>query len=176
MIWQQTHRADRAAALIADRHYSRQKPGTDQFTPPGRVLVLVTPEYDAIWATSWPYPEYVNRAYKTAWVNSLFRNESGERSSDMILRAIAATRWYGLTKWHSEPPTEGMITLIDPRKVKPIKRRSRPHWGYSYEQAGFVHVGETKEDKLLIFQLLPENMPAAAPPGRVQLNLFEAAF
>lgn len=168
MIWQYTHRADRTAAKIADRHYSRQKPGTDQFTPPGRVLVLVTPEYDAVWATSWPYPEYVNRAYKTAWVNSLFRNESGNLSSEMILRAIAATRWY-----FGEPPDEGMITLIDPRKVRPMKRRGQPHWGYCYERAGFMHVGETKEDKLLIFQLLPENMPAAAPPGRMQLNLFE---
>lgn len=31
MLWHLSHRADPASAEIADRHYSRQKPGTPQF-------------------------------------------------------------------------------------------------------------------------------------------------
>ncbi len=165
MIWQLTYRADKKAAKIADRHYSRQKPGTDQFTPPGRVLVLVTEGYNALWATSWPYPEYVNRDYKSAWVNSLFRKEGTEIASEMILQAVSATLWY-----FGKPPIEGMITMIDQRKVNPIMRRGKPHWGYSYERAGFKHVGFTKEDKLMIFQLLPYWMPSPCPPLNSQLK------
>lgn len=40
MIWQLSDRADPEARRIADRHYNRQKPGTPQFVPPGRCLVL----------------------------------------------------------------------------------------------------------------------------------------
>lgn len=164
----QTQRADKAAAKIADRHYSRQKPGTDQFTPPGRVIVLVTPEYNALWATSWPYEQYVNRVIPDAWVNSIFRNESNHLSSEMILQAIAVTKWY-----FGKPPASGMITLIDTTKVKPIKKRGKNYWGYTYEKAGFQHVTET-QGGLLIFQLLPEKMPVAAPPLNYQINFFNS--
>lgn len=167
MYWMQTQRADKAAAKIADRHYSRQKPGTNQFTPPGRVIVLVTPQYDALWATSWPYAEYVNRVMPDAWVNSIFRNESGRLSSEMILQAVACTKWY-----FGNPPQSGMITLIDTTKVKPIKKRSKEHWGYTYEKAGFEQVDKT-QGGLLIFQLLPNKMPKAAPPLNYQMNFLE---
>jgi hypothetical protein len=171
MIWQYTKRADKAAAKIADRHYSRQKPGTDQFTPPGRVLVLTTKKYDAVWATSWPYSEYVNRVYPDAWLNSLFRNEGDYLASDLITEAISATKWFSINKWNSsKPPESGMITLIDTKKVKPIKRRGSLHYGYVYEKAGFKHVGFT-EGGLMIFQLLPEDMPEPKPINNCQLSL-----
>jgi hypothetical protein len=168
VIWQYTKRADKVAAKIADRHYSRQTIGSDQFTPPGRVLCLVTPDYNALWATSWPYAEYVNREYQTAWLNCIFRNESELRSSDLIIEAIAATRWY-----FGDPPADGMITMINQFEVKPIKRRGVDHWGYSYEKAGFRHVGYTKDAGFMIFQLCPDNMPKAAAPGAGQLSIFD---
>ena len=37
MIWEKSNRFDQRAREIADRHYNRQKPGTPQFVPPGRV-------------------------------------------------------------------------------------------------------------------------------------------
>jgi hypothetical protein len=43
MLWTPSHRADPPARLIADRHYSRQKPGTEQFVKPGRCFVLRHP-------------------------------------------------------------------------------------------------------------------------------------
>jgi len=166
MVWKQTKRADKAAAKIADRHYSRQTVGSDQFTPPGRVLVLVTHGYDALWATNWPYPQYVNRIYPDAWVNTIFRNESDALSSELIIEAIAATRWY-----FGDPPSDGMITLIDTKKVKPIKRRGVNHWGYTYEKAGFKHIDFTKGG-LMIFQLKQCDMPQPERSLNSQMKLF----
>lgn len=40
MIWELSYKADPRAREVADRHYNRQKPGTPQFVPPGRALVL----------------------------------------------------------------------------------------------------------------------------------------
>lgn len=165
--WALSHRADPAALPLADRHYNRQKPGTPQFVPPGSCVVFLTPEADAVWVTSWPMAEYTQHAWAGAWVNSLFRNESGRVASELIRAAVAATRWH----YKNDVPELGMVTFIDPNKVKPIKRRGKLLWGYSYLKAGFQQVGETKGG-LLAFQLLPANMPTAAPPGGAQLRLF----
>ena len=58
MEWMITHQADKRACRLADRHYSRKTRGAPQFVPPGRSLVLLTPEADALWVSSWPKPEY----------------------------------------------------------------------------------------------------------------------
>jgi hypothetical protein len=164
MHWQITNRADRRAAWIADKHYSRQSHGSRQFTPPGRVLVLVTPEYDALWCTSWPYPEFVNRDYKDAWNCSLFRNESSTLESVLIREAVAVTRWkYGT------PPVSGMITMIDAAKV-----RHKRDPGRCYLKAGFHRVGMT-QGGLIILQLRPVDMPEPAMPNGATLPLFEEA-
>lgn len=161
MDWHVTWRADPRAAAIADRHYSRQTIGARQFTPPGRILVLVTADYDALWATSWPYQQYVNRAWADAWLCCLFRNESSRLSSNLITQAVAATRW----RW-PEVPTGGMVTLIDSTKV-----RHKRDPGRCYRRAGFVPVGNTAGG-LLVLQLLPEDMPPAQPPNGRQLALW----
>lgn len=165
MNWIESHRADRRALPIADRHYNRQKPGTDQFVPPGRCVVLLTRELDALWVSSWPFAEYVKHAWPGAWICSCFRKEGGGTASEMIRDAIAATRYY----W--PVPKEGMVTFINRDEVKPIMRRGKPHWGYTYEKAGFELVGETKKDRLLAFLLLPENFPAAQRPFTRQKEL-----
>ena len=152
MVWRESWRADPVARRIADRHYNRQKVGATQFVPPGRCLVLLAD--GALWVTSWPFAEYVKHEWAGAWVNSLFRRESADlpRASDMIRAAVAVTRW----KW--EPPSLGIITFVDADKVR---RKRDP--GRCYRKAGFRHVGYTKGG-LLAFQMIPENMPAAAPP------------
>lgn len=157
MRWKLSNRADIKAVAIADRHYNRQKPGTPQFVPPGRCIVLLMD--DALWVTSWPFAEYVKHAWAGAWVNSLFRNEGDNLSSKLILDAIAATRYY----W--EPPELGIITFVDSSKVK----STNP--GYCYMQAGFKKVGYTKSG-LVALQLLPQYMPPAAKPRNSQEVLF----
>ena len=152
MNWLVTTPVDQRARRLADRHYSRQKPGTREFSPPGRKLVLINEDATATWVTSWPDAQYVHRIYPDAWICTLFRNESPVLSSDLIREAIAITRWkYG------KAPASGMITMIDASKV----RSANP--GYCYKQAGFKLVGKT-QGGLLILQLLEAGMPEAEPP------------
>jgi hypothetical protein len=46
-----SHRADRRALPLADRHHNHQKAGMPQFVPPGCCLVLLTEDADAITLT-----------------------------------------------------------------------------------------------------------------------------
>jgi hypothetical protein len=88
MMWHTSHRYDPRALPLADRHYNRQKPGTPQFVPPGRNLVLLTERADALWVTTWPRAEYIREA-------------------------VAATR-----AKYGEPPDLGMVTFVDAAKVR----------------------------------------------------------
>lgn len=171
MDWCLSHRADPAAAKLADRHYNRQKPGTPQFVPPGRCLVLLTDCGRAFWITSWPFAEYVKHAWAGAWVCSAFRSEGAGRASDLIRDAVAATYSY-----YGDPPALGMITFIDRSRVRPTKLRGKSVWGWTWEQAGFREVGETKGG-LLAMQLLPADMPLPEPAKQMAthgLGLFDA--
>jgi hypothetical protein len=152
--WHLSYRADPRALPLADRHYNRQKPGSPQFVPPGRCLVLLTAETTALWVTSWPIAEYVKHAWAGAWMNSLFRNEDPalHLSSALIVAAVAAT-----VAAFGPPPPLGMVTFVDPKKT----RRKR-HPGYCYRRAEFREVGATKSG-LIALQLLPSEMPALLP-------------
>lgn len=160
--WRMSHRFDRAALPLADRHYNRQKPGTPQFVPPGACLVLVTGDpVAALWVTSHPLAEFTKHAWAGAWVNSLFRNEGAGLSSELIREAVAATR-----AMMGEPPPLGMITFVDAGKVRPKRDPGR-----CYLRAGFEHDGYT-EGGLWAFRLAPEAMPAVAWPVGATLPLF----
>jgi hypothetical protein len=153
MMWERSHRFDPRALPLADKHYNRRKVGSPQFVPPGRCVVLLTPSCDALWTTSWPFAQYVRHAWAGAWVNSLFRNESPERSSNLIMSAVAVTRFL-----FGEPPPLGMVTFVDASKV-----RHKRDPGRCYRRAGFKPVGHTKGG-LVALQLLPADMPPAEAP------------
>lgn len=150
--WQPSHRADQEARVIADRHYNRQKVGSSQFVPPGRCMVLK--RKGAFWVTSFPFARYVKHEWAGAWVCSAFRRESGPLASDLIIEAVARTVQYHLDtpSWAKDDlPRLGMITFIDPTKVK-----NKADFGYCYRKAGFEYVGQTKKDDLVAL-LLPIN-------------------
>lgn len=94
MRWQLSHRASPRGAKIADRHYSRQKPGTKHFVKPGRCLVMLEPGQNNLWVTSWPFAEYCHHKWAGAWECALFRKEGDGVASEMILEAVAATIAY----------------------------------------------------------------------------------
>ena len=78
-----------------------------------------------------------------------------------------------------EPPPLGMVTFIDPRHVRPTKRRGIDIFGYSYRKAGFVEVGRTVDLNLIAMQLLPDRMPPprpAMPRALHGLPLFDFAL
>lgn len=114
--------------------------------------VLLTEDADALWVTSWPKPQYVKHAWAGAWMNSMFRNESGYLSSDLIRLAVAHT----LALWPNVPDL-GMVTFVDAAKTEP---KDKPGW--CYRKAGFRHVGFTKAG-LWALQLLPADMPEPRP-------------
>jgi hypothetical protein len=125
--------------------------------PPGRCIVLWRPM--ALWVTSWPF--FAQHQWRTAWVNTLFRRESGALASQMIREAIAVTRWF----WPRIPEL-GIVTFIDPQKV-----RHKRDPGRCYLRAGFRRVGQTGKG-LLVFQFLPADMPEAmAPNGCLNLTV-----
>ena len=164
-MWRLSHRADRAALPLADRHYNRQKIGSPQFVPPGRCLVLLTESADALWVTSWPFAEYVKHAWAGAWVCSCFRSEGAGRASDLIRSAVAATR-----ATFGEPPEIGMVTFISRNHVRPTRVRGADVWGWTWLKAGFEPCGETKGG-LLAFRLEPDAMPPPDLPLGAQVGL-----
>lgn len=160
MNWRISNRADKDAVPIADRHYNRQHPGSPQFVPPGRCLVLLSKNKDALWVSSWPFAEYVKHAWAGAWMCSCFRNEGPTLSSELIKEAVAITRWY----WGNPPPL-GMVTFVDPEHV-----RKKRDFGRCYRKAGFKPCGQTK-GKLLALQLLPSEMPEPIQPIGTQCEM-----
>lgn len=162
MPWRVSHRGDVNACRIADRHYNRQSVGSSQFVPPGRCLVLTAGSGDraALWVTSWPLAEYTQHEWAGAWVCSIFRNEGAGKASSLIRSAVAATR----ALW-GEVPTLGMVTFVDPTKVRP-KRNP----GHTFIIAGFRPCGATQFRRLPALQMLPERMPAAEPAVGMQLG------
>lgn len=113
---------------------------------------MLTADAGALWVTSWPFAEFVKHRWGGAWVNSLFRRESGPLASELIRDAVAATRFaYG------EPPPLGIVTFIDASEVR---RKRDP--GRCYVRAGFEYDGETVGG-LVAVRMRPERMPPAAP-------------
>ena len=146
-----SHRADRRALPLADRHYSRQKPGTPQFVRSGRCLVLLTEDCKALWVSS--FQSFVEHGFVGVWECSLFRNEGPCLSSDLIREAMSATRW----KWGNVPPL-GFLTSVDADMV-----RHKRDPGRCFIKAGFERAGKSKSGRLWLL-CPPERIPEAEPP------------
>ena len=161
-VWTVSNRADPEALPLADRHYNRQKPGTPQFVPPGRCVVLLSRCRKALWVTSWPLAKYTKHEWAGAWVNTLFRNEGAGLSSRLIVEAIGVTRYF----W-PDVPRLGIVTFVDESEIE----SDNP--GYCYKMAGFEHVGYTKTQQLHALQLIPDEFPEPIRPYEPQLMLFD---
>ncbi|MBP1893008.1 hypothetical protein J2Z18_002110 [Paenibacillus lactis] len=144
--WIVTHKGDRSCRLLADRHYSRQRPGHPMFTRPGRNLVLRSAAGDAVWVT-W---SGVRDDGMDAWECTLFRNESSIRSSEMIRFAVTAT----VAEW-GKPPADGIITYVDGRKI----RSTNP--GCCFKAAGWRRIGKSKHRGLILLQFIQREV---SPP------------
>lgn len=149
-LWTPSHRFDPETRVIADRHYNRQKPGTPQFVPPGRCLVLKRP--DAFWVTSWPFAQYTRHDWAGAWVCSAFRNEGSTLSSTLIVDAVARTR----ERWPDEPRivckhcgrTVCFVSFVNVRKTR---RKRDP--GRCYVKAGWQRCCATTKGGLVVLHL-----------------------
>lgn len=105
--WQVRSKRDPVAVAMFDRHYTRRRSGMGgEVGPPGRKLVLVTPDEAALWCTHWPKAE-LTWDKLDAWRCSVFRNEGPALASDLILEAMALT-----SRLWGEAPRDGWVTLI----------------------------------------------------------------
>ena len=104
------------------------------------------------------FQEFADHEWSGAWVNQIFRNESGEISSELIVEALQATRHI----W-GDPPAKGMVTFINEDEVE----LDNP--GFCFKVVGFEHVGYTKVNELHALQLKRCNWPEPEPPRQGQL-------
>jgi hypothetical protein len=128
-VWQVRGKSDPAACALADRHYSRRRPGSGQLGPPGRKLVLVTPCERAVWLTHWP-DAHLAMDGLDCWRCSIFRNEGATLpgasqpvlSSELIRAAMALTA----ALWTARPTADpGWVTWVDPTRVRPKRDPGR---------------------------------------------------
>ena len=140
--WIITNKGDQDCRELADRHYSRQKVGSKQWTRPGRNLVLRTVDAKAVWVT-W---SGIRDDGLEAFECTIFRNESEHLSSELIKWAIFAT----VCEWGGEIPRDGFITYVNQQKVN----SEIP--GYCFKRAGWKRTGQSKRRKLALFQTTME--------------------
>lgn len=150
--WIEVKDGDHRLLMVFQDHYSYRQPQgkrkNNLVIGPGYKLPLIVPHAtkpltgrpQAIFA--WRLEKY-RRDGETGVCCAFFRNESNIPASDLIRAAEehATRRW---------PYIDRFFTHIDPAKVKPTMRRSKPTWGYVYEKAGWSMLQRrTKQNNLL---------------------------
>ena len=129
---------DLESCLLADRHYSRQKPGTNQFMPPGRTIVLRSTEGDVLFGWLW---QQKRDDGQQGYNCSIFRNESNRPSSEIILEAeIRAIAEWGENR---------AFTYINPES---ISNKRNP--GYCFKCAGWSFVKKSPSGLHLLEKVL----------------------
>lgn len=136
--WLMTDKGDQDVRALADIHYSRQTPGSRQFTRNGQNLVFVTADDLAGWVTFRPAPGKAVRADGLdAWECALFANHGSVLSSKLIREAVVLS----VALW-GPVPADGFITYVKPDA---IKNKGLP--GYCFRRAGWKRVGAAKDGK-----------------------------
>jgi hypothetical protein len=140
-MWEIVNKFDKEAVALADRHYSRRKIGSPQFMPPGQTLILL----DDLSVFGWwrPHPRSGLQAMNglDGWTCTIFRNENGSLSSQLILDAESV-----LVREIGECGPDGMLTYIWDAKV----RSSNP--GYCFKMAGWKRIGRSADGRKTLLQ------------------------
>lgn len=149
MNWLRTSKFDSRACALADRHYSRRKPGSPQFMPPGQTVVLILESGLAVFGWWRPHPDSGIKAMNKldGWTCTIFRNESPELSSRLILEAERALFATG----YSVGP-DGLLTYVWDSKI----RSSNP--GYCFKRAGWQAVGRSADGRKTLLQKAVEEV------------------
>lgn len=143
-MWNQVTKFDKAAVSIADRHYSRRKPGSRQFMPPGETIVLLSADNCAVWGWWRPHPKSGIKAMNglDGWTCTIFRTESKLwLPSDMVIAAERLLLESGRTLG-----PDGLITYVWDKKVN----SNNP--GYCFKCAGWERTGRSADGKKTMLQ------------------------
>jgi len=140
--------------------------------------VLLGLNDDALWVSHRPDPKANLKKPRLdgfdCYDNPYFRNESTQRASDLIVQALAITRYI----WQDYFPKDGFHSFVDPRKVKPVMRHGTPIYGWVFEKAGFeLYPHRTKTQNLLRYVMSLSAFLEIIPlqPYYEQLALWERA-
>ena len=138
-MWYAVKDGNLTVRAIANRHYSRRK-----YRDGRRVVLTVGPGEKMVLLTScglaaFIWRKFINDGGQIGINCALFRNESGFRSSDLIIEAegLAWDRW----------PGERLYTYVNPRMVK----STNP--GYCFLMAGWRKCGTTKGGLIILEKL-----------------------
>lgn len=151
--WTRVTKFEPAAVKLADGHYSRRKPGSWQFMPPGQTIVLLT--FDGLAVFGWwrPHP---NAGIKQmngldGWTCTIFRNLGPTLSSELILDAELALAG-------RECGPDGLLTYVCDGKIR------SPNPGYCFKMAGYRVSGRSADRKKTLLQKA-FSPPAALVPA-----------
>lgn len=155
-------KADPRCRELADRHYTRQSVGAPMFTRPGYNLVLWKPNVCFVWwRPKWESGiKGTERKDKLRCIEcTLFRNESTERSSNLILEAEHELMFW--SRANDVELRDGLITAVGvPQTQRRRSKNSRP--GECYLRAGwnyFDHPSSKRRDLVWLYKqpvLLPK--------------------
>ena len=142
-FWQRVTKFDTRACALADRHYSRRKPGSRQFMPPGQTIVMYADPEDvggngAVWGWWRPHPDSGIKQMNglDGWTCTIFRNESPLLSSDLILDAEMA-----MSEFDYDIGPDGLLTYVWDRKVHSVNP------GYCFKKAGWSRIGRSADGR-----------------------------
>ena len=142
-VWQRIDKFYPPACRLADRHYSRRKPGSPQFMPPGQTIILLTQDEDALFGWWRPHPSSGLQAMNglDGWTCTIFRNESSRLSSEPILAAEEEL----LERADSIGP-DGLLTYVWDSRIQ-----SR-NPGYCFKMAGWKRAGRSADGRKTLLQ------------------------
>lgn len=142
-VWGRVTKFDARAAALADRHYSRRTVGSPQFMPPGQTVILLERTAAAVFGWWRPDPASGLRAMNglDGWTCTIFRNESGVRSSELFLAAEVALVAAG----HDCGP-DGFITYVWDCRIRSVNP------GFCFKRAGWRTTGRSADGRKTLLQ------------------------
>lgn len=112
--------------------------------PPGQTIVLLTPQADAVFGWWRPHPDsgIVAMNKLDGWTCTIFRNESGWGSSQLVLAA---------EQFIEDCGPDGLLTYVWDKKIASVNP------GYCFKKAGYKAKGRSADGKktLLMKPWLP---------------------
>jgi len=132
--WRRVKKTHPRAVAYADRHYTRQTPGSPQFMPPGQTIVLLSEQ--AVFGWWRPKPGIEAMHHLDGWTCTIFHREGkdGPLASELILDAEDAISLYGY-----DCGGDGLLTYIGKHLD-----------GTCFQLAGYAPVGSSVDGKALL--------------------------
>lgn len=145
--WQECHKGAARLVELANDHYTRQTPGSNQCCRPGMNYTLLLSDGMAGWIVWRPRPDVGRMDGLEAWECTLFRNVGLRLSSELVREATDAT----FCEW-GWPPRDGLISAIGVEQTRARRSKKSPP-GKCFLEAGwlpFAHPNPSPEKQGLI--------------------------